>query len=406
MIRDIFNKLKSIDKKYIFIIILAFILIISFIVYKIVFNEKIQYTIQNGFIEKVSENQAITVLNENIVQTDSSLTIVPVIEEGKRVSKGERISIYKNAEYEEYLKKINQMDSQIETLIKDLPSTYSSDVASIEQEILKLAKESLNTTSYVKMQEYKKNIDELSKKKVTLLSELSPQGSKIRELIKEREEYESKSNKSGSNIFANSGGIVSYKIDTLENNEYINNISDINIDNIENLYLQYSQNNVNKFGIKIVDNYKAYLIVREPKGENDKYIYEGKKYTLRLIEQNYKEFSGKLIKYLENENSNYVVFEITNNVEDIYNTRFIGVEIVWKRTENLLIPLNALRYNQEKNYYYVNALKYGNYVDIPVKLLLSNDNTAIIDNFDDEELQSLEIEKTYDIKLYDRIVLE
>lgn len=406
MIKELFVKIKSVDKKYIVIIILAFILIISFIIYKIIFNEKLQYTIQSGFIEKVSENQAITILNENIVQTNNSTTIVPVVEEGKRVFSGERISIYKNSEYEEYLAKINKMDSQIETLIKDLPATYSSDVASIEQEIANLTKESKKITSYVKMQEYKKNIDELSKRKVTLLSELSPQGSKIRELIKEREEYENKSNKSGNNIFSNTSGIVSYKVDTLENNEYINNISNISIEQIEDLYFKYSQNNINKFGIKIVDNYKAYIILKESKGENDQYIVEGKKYTLRIIEKNYKEIVGKLIKVIEDENSNYIVFEMTNNIEDIYNMRFVGIEIVWKKTENLEVPLNGLKYNQDKNYYYVIALKYGNYVEIPVKIMLSNESNAIIDNLEDEELELLGIKKEYSIKLYDRIILE
>ena len=406
MLKEFFSKIKKIEKKYIFITLVILLFVVGFIVYKFVFNEKVQYTVVSGYVEKVSENQGVVILDEEVVNTQNDSAIIPIIEEGKRASKDEVVAKYKNAEYDEYLNKINDMDKQIETLIKDLPVSYSSDVSAIDQEISKLSVESMKITSYIKMQEYKKQIDELSKKKVTLLSELSPSGSKIRELTEQRQKYEDASNNLGSNIKASVGGIVSYKVDSLENSINIDNVLNSSIQDIENYYLSYLQNNVSNFGIKMINNYEAYVVVKEARGENDEYISLNKRYKLRLVDNNYEEITGQVVVFLQDEQYNYVIFKVTDNIEKIYADRLISFEVVWKRVEDLAIPVKALKYNELKDYYYVIALKYGEYVELPVKLKISSDTVAIVSKYSSEEKEELSIDSKYDIKLYDRIVVE
>mgnify|MGYP006974354409 CR=1 FL=1 len=41
------------------------------------------------------------------------------------------------------------------------------------------------------------------------------------------------------------------------------------INNIKNIIEKYNTNGNNEFGIKIVNNFNAYLLVKTPKGEND-----------------------------------------------------------------------------------------------------------------------------------------
>ena len=406
MLKEFFSKIKKIEKKYIFITLVILLFVVGFIVYKFVFNEKVQYTVVSGYVEKVSENQGLVILDEEVVNTQNDSAIIPIIEEGKRASKDEVVAKYKNAEYDEYLNKINDMDKQIETLIKDLPVSYSSDVSAIDQEISKLSVESMKITSYIKMQEYKKQIDELSKKKVTLLSELSPSGSKIRELTEQRQKYEDASNNLGSNIKSSVGGIVSYKVDSLENSINIDNVLNSSIQDIENYYLSYLQNNVSNFGIKMINNYEAYVVVKEARGENDEYISLNKRYKLRLVDNNYEEITGQVVVFLQDEQYNYVIFKVTDNIEKIYADRLISFEVVWKRVEDLAIPVKALKYNELKDYYYVIALKYGEYIELPVKLKISSDTVAIVSKYTSEEKEELSIDSKYDIKLYDRIVIE
>lgn len=404
--RRLIEAIRSIEKKYIVMAIIIILAAISFIVYKIEFNSKLQYVINSGYIEKVSENQGILALSETVINIDTSTSIIPIIEEGKRTSNNEVVATYKNKEYEDYIQKIEKMDLEIETLINDLPLTYSSDVSAIDKEISEISIKSMKTSSYVKMQEYKKKIDELCKKKVSLLSDLSPDGSKIRELTSLRNQYENESKNSGNNIRATSPGIVSYKIDSLENSIDINKIYDYGIEDINRIYNSYSGSIVNNFGMKIIDNYKAYLILKEKRGVNDEYIEKNKKYVLRAIDNNYFEISGKIVNFSQDDEFNYIIFEITDNIENIYESRMLSVEVIWKKIEGLVLPIKALKYNEQKNYYYVITLKYGEYTEIPVEVRISSDTLAIIKNMEDDKIQELGLKDTYKIKLYDRIIIE
>lgn len=398
--------LKKLNKKYIIVIGTILLVVALIILYKIIFRDKIQYVVNNGYIEKTSEVYGLVALDESVVKTDESQTIVPIIEEGKRASKGEAIAIYRNSEYNEYLEKINTMDMQIETLVKDLPTSYSSDVNDINKEISNLINEGKNITSYVKMQELKTKIDELSTKKVKLISDLSPEGSKIRELIEQRENYENSSKNSKSNIKAITGGIVSYKLDNLEDKIDFKNISKIGISNINEYFDTFSSTLVSHFGIKVVNNYNAYIISKQKKGENDEYISDGKTYTIKIIDDNYKEIEGTIVLHLSDEEYNYIVFEVTNNIEDIYEERINNFEVVWKKISGLTVPKNSLKYDEQKEYYYVVALKYGNYENIPVKIEMEDDTSAIINKMKNEEKEKLGLNVKYDISLYDRIIVE
>ena len=86
--RNILNSIKKIEKKYIFLIIVIFIFILAFVIYKFIFNEKVQYTVISGYVEKVSENQGLIALDEEVINTENNLTMIPIVEEGKRAFKG------------------------------------------------------------------------------------------------------------------------------------------------------------------------------------------------------------------------------------------------------------------------------------------------------------------------------
>ena len=163
-----------------------FIVFIVFCVYKLNMKTQITYTVINGYIEKIADAKSYVLKNENVITVDKDKTFIPIVQETKRVAKDETIAIYKNNTYDNYLKNINELDDSIETLVKDLPTTYSADISKINAQIEVLTEKSNLVNSYVKMQEFKSKLDELSYKKISLFSELSPAGSKIRELIEKR----------------------------------------------------------------------------------------------------------------------------------------------------------------------------------------------------------------------------
>ena len=225
---------KSINKIYI-IIASVILIIIAIILIFILKSKSEQYIVRNGSIETTEVVLGYLIKNEVTIDKDNSKVLVPVIPEGLRVSKDEIIATYKGAEYTNYEETLKEMDKEILELMKDLPTVYSSEVDNIENNIYSLVKESINESSYSKMQEYKQKINSYINKKANIIGELSPSGAKIKELIAKRNEYENQAKKSNDNIIAPMGGIVEYSVDGLEDKLKITSIEKLNFNEIENI---------------------------------------------------------------------------------------------------------------------------------------------------------------------------
>lgn len=389
----------------IFIVIFIFIIVLCVSMYNKWYGNIETYTVGNGYVEKSTDTLGYIVKDESVASISNSGVAIPVIEQGKKTAKNEIIAIYKDSNYDKYLEEIAIMDKDIESLVKDLPYTYSSDVKEIENEISNISNLALKTTSYIKMQEYKNKLDELSYKKVLILGSLSPEGSKIRDLINEREEYETKSKTSSNNIKAPITGIVTYKIDGLENTSDVKSIFSYSISDLENIISKYSNNDQNKFGIKVVDNYEAYIVVKEEKGKNDDYISEGKTYNIKLPEINGVKLSAKLEKIIDSENYYYCILKLSNGIENIIDERACSINIVWKKVSGLAIPKHYIKQDPEKGYNYVTAIHIGQYLDIPVDIEIESDNVCIVKNMSDENLEKYNLDSpSEELKVYDQII--
>lgn len=397
---------KKLDRFIAIAVIVLVVLIIVIVKYDDVFETKKTYTVINGYVEKVTDSVGILVKEEQVVDVDNTKSLITVAEQYTRVAKNGIIATYKDESYDNYLQEVNELDKTIESLIKDLPNTYSTEISSINQQISLIAKEAKSSNSLLKIQEYKNKLDELSYKKVSLLSEYSPSGSKIRELIEEREELEEALISSSNNVIAPISGAVTYKIDKLENIVDINNILNYGESEIETFFTKYSNNNINEYGIKIVNNYNAYFIVKTPVGENDVYINEGKTYTLKTTEQDEYEFSAKLVKNIKSGEYNYSVFNIENGIENIIDYRILGLEVVWNKTEGIAVLNTGIKDSSDGRYKYVTLVYGGQYIDIPIKIVNSDENISIVENYTSDELTELGIECNAILARYDIIVVQ
>ena len=393
-------------KKYIFIFtIILIVILVLYIKYNDIFETKKTYTVVNGYVEKVSDTTGIFIKDEKVIDTDRSKSLITVVDQNKRVSKNGIIAIYKDESYDKYLSEVNDLDKTIETLIKDLPNTYSTEISNINQQISSLSMEARNETSYIKMQEYKNKLNELSYKKVSLLGEYSPTGSKIRELIEQREIIEKTLTNSSNNVISPISGVVSYKIDKLESVVTSEEILKFNEKELDELFSKYGNNDVSEYGVKVVNNFDAYFITKIDKNQNDEYIKEGKEYTIKTTEQDEYEFSGKLIKNISTDKYNYSIFKIENGIENIVDYRSIGIEIIWNRTEGLAVLKSSISQSEDKKYKYVTLVYGGQYIDIPVKIISSDENISIVENYTEDELKELGITSDTKLSLYDIIVV-
>ena len=390
------------------IIIIAVILLVFIIVYKSkdVFTHKTIYTVVNGDLESMTETNLYLLKSENIVDYNKEESITAIVDQGKRASKYEAIATYQNESYEDYQNQIAQIDKQIQSLIKDMPETHSADITGIENKILKYASELQGTTSYSKIQEYKAKLDELAYKKITILANSSPEDSAIRDLISQREELVRLSKTSENTIWTDRSGIVTYKLDGLEGILDYGNITNYSAQDLDNIIEKYNTNGNNEFGIKIVNNFNAYLLVKTPKGENDEYIKEGRTYNIRVADLENTTLKVRLTKNIAEGDYNYSIFEIQNEIDSLVDYRKLSCEVIWNTISGMAVPLNAIYHDDEQNYDYVLMVYGTDYKRVAVNIKRKSDSIAIVENVDKSTAESYGLDTSFVLEMYDELVIE
>lgn len=389
------------------IIVLTIILIfIIFYISKKEFSKKTIYTVINGNIESSEETNIYLLKKETIVDYDKNQSVTAIIDQGKRASRYEAVATYKNDSYDDYQRQIEDIDKQIQTLVKDLPLTYSADISNIDDKILKYSNEVQGTTSYLRIQEYKTKLDELAYKKITILANSSPDSSAIRDLVAKRENLVNLSKTSDQNIISPVSGIVTYKIDGLEGVISYDEILNYSASEFENLISMYDSNTNNEFGIKIIDNFGAYFLVKTPSGKYDEYIKEGKNYKIRVSDFENLVLTATLIKNINDSGYNYSLFEIHNEIDSLVDYRKLSCEIVWNTIEGMAVPLNAIYTDEVNNYPYVLMVYGTDYVKVPVNIVSKSDSIALVENVDKEVYEKYNLDTTFILELYDELVIE
>ena len=390
------------------IIVIAVILLVFIIVYKSkdVFTHKTIYTVVNGDLESITETNLYLLKSENIVDYNKEESITAIVDQGKRASKYEAIATYQNESYEDYQNQIAQIDKQIQSLIKDMPETHSADITGIENKILKYASELQGTTSYSKIQEYKAKLDELAYKKITILANSSPEDSAIRDLISKREELVRLSKTSENTIWTDRSGIVTYKLDGLEGILDYGNITNYSAQDLDNIIEKYNTNGNNEFGIKIVNNFNAYLLVKTPKGENDEYIKEGRTYNIRVADLENTTLKVRLTKNIAEGDYNYSIFEIQNEIDSLVDYRKLSCEVIWNTISGMAVPLNAIYHDDEQNYDYVLMVYGTDYKRVAVNIKRKSDSIAIVENVDKSTAESYGLDTSFVLDMYDELVIE
>src|SRR5574344_124411 len=397
------KKLKRVIIYMVFGLIVIGILFLIF--YQKFYNNMETYTVMNGYVEKVVDTQSIILKDEKIMKVSNNSSIIPLVEQGKRVGKNDSIAVYKDNKYQDYTNQLSDIDKQIEVLIKDLPEVYSNDISYIENQIKVISNNARKATSYLKMQEYITQIKNYTNQKIKIVGDLSPSGSKVRELITKRESIEETYKKSSTNITSSISGCVTYKIDGLEDLIDVSKLSSYNSNDFENLFLKYKSNISNDFGIKIVNNFCAYLVIKVP---NNEYVKEGNNYNIMLTDKSDIKENVSLLKTINCDDNNiYCIFKITNGIERLVDSRIENVEIIWNKKDGMVVPLDSITdLNENNNIGYVTLVKNGDYVNVPIKLELSNDNVSVVDNLTDDEKKNNNIECEQKLEIFDQVLMK
>ena len=404
------KKSKKINKKIIVLLVLIVIIIYSVvIIYNLIKNPTDTFLVENGEIFSEESTTGYIIRDETIVEGNNYKNgMVYIKSELDKVAKGESVFRYYSNNEEELIKKIDDLDIKIQEAMRKENNIFSSYIKLLDNQIEQRLMDIYKQNDIQKIKEYKKDINTYVTKKAKIAGDLSPSGSYIKKLIDERSKYENELNNGSEYIKAPKSGLLSYRVDGLEDVLGVDDFSKFNKSFLDGLKLKTGQiiATSDEKG-KIVDNFKCYLTC-VIKSEKAKEANVGDKVKIRL--PNSEEVAAN-IEYISMEENDEVllVFRINNYVEELIQYRKIAFDIIWWSDKGLKVPNSAIV--EEKNLSYVVRNRAGYLEKIYVKVLRKNENYSIVSNYTSKELQekglnSNQIENKKSIAIYDEIILK
>lgn len=408
------DKKKLNNKKYtIFLIIVAAILLyLIYAVFNLIIKPTDTFIVENGKLSSEETYQGYIIRNENVLKGENYKNGISQIKsEGEKVAKGEAIFRYYTNNEENLKKQIEELDIKIQEAWENETNIFSGDIKVIETQIETKLDDMYHTNELQRIKEYKNDLDSYITKKAKIAGELSPAGSYLKELVEQRSQYENQLNEGSEYLVADKSGVVSYRVDGLEEVLTPANFGYLSKKTLEDLDLKTGQIiSTSEESAKIIDNFSCYIgCVLKHKNLEEKEAEVGDKLTLRL--SNLEELKAEIV-YIskESEQEDLVVFQVDRCVEELINYRKISFDIIWWDITGLKIPNEAIKQENEDLFYIIR--KRVGYTDkIYIKILKQSEKYSIIDNYDDgQELLELGVPKEdvnsrRKISLYDEIEL-
>lgn len=408
------EKRKINTKKYavLIIVILAFLCYLIYRVCNLIANPTDTFIVENGKLSSEETLQGYIIRDEVVLKGNNYKNgIFQIKAEGEKVAKGEAIFRYYTSGEEELTKKIKDLDVKIQETWENETDVLNSsgDIKILEQQIENKLNEMYHINDIQKMKEYKKDLNSSITKKAKIAGEKSPAGSYLKKLIEERSSLENELNSGSEYLTAEKSGVVSYRVDGLEDTLLPSNFGSLSKKFLEDLKLKTGQIvSTSDESAKIIDNFSCYIAcVLKHKNLEEKDAKVGNKLTIRLSNQ---EQLDAEIAYIskETEEEDLVVFKLDRCVEELINYRKISFDIIWWNATGWKVPNEAIK--QEKDdLYYVIRKKIGYTDKIYIKILKQSEKYAIIENYDsgqellDKGVAKEEVENRKKISLYDEI---
>ena len=346
-------QINKIKQHVIQVILLSLIIFaIIFFIYQIArlaINPTDSFLVEYG---KVSQEESLigyVIRDEKLVQTPGNENkLVQIKNEGDRVSVGEAVFRYEATNEQELNEQIEALNNEIQTAMEGQTEIFSSDIKALENQIATKIEGIQNKNSIQEIKEYKTDINGYITKKAKISGELSPSGSYINNLINERTNIENQLKSSSQYENAPIGGIVSYRVDGLEETLTPQNFESLNTEMLTNLDLITGQivTTSEKTG-KIINNFECYIAVSTNTNEA-KNASVGDNAKIRLATN---EEIPVEIKYIKDEgDTRLIVLKMTQGIEYLTNYRKISLEIIWWEREGLRVPNSSIIYENGLSY--------------------------------------------------------
>lgn len=234
-------KNKKFEKRHIIYIIFAVIVIyIFYSIFLLVRKPTDTVTINSGVVTLEESATGYIIREEQVLKGNNYKNgLTAIVSEGERAAKGQTIFRYSSGQEDEIKAKIEEVNLKLQdALAKQTITTPTTDIKNLEKQIDEKTQNLKNLTDMHTITEYKKEIEELASKKAKIAGTLSQSGAYIQELTKQKEQYETQLISDSEYITAPVSGVVSYRVDGLEDALSTNDLSNLTEEKLENLGLK------------------------------------------------------------------------------------------------------------------------------------------------------------------------
>ena len=360
--------------------------------------------VSNEKIEEYITTKGLLIRDEYIINSTMTGNIEAYFKEGDKVKNLDKVAyVYNNNIDEANFKELESLEKEVIQIEEGQTSIIKSDVDKVNKKIEK-NKDNIQTKLIQGKLGISKEVVELEEhikdKNKLLKSDLNS-----KPIINKKEEINKLNNKIEKNsdiLQTNKSGIISYKFDGNESKYNIDNISELNIDDIEyteNEYIDILNEGVIKHGqpiARIINNIKQYLAIVVEENE----IMNFKENNSVIIRDKNNQINAKVHNIYTKNDKNVVVFEISEQNIEINDTRVAEFDIIYKSIEGIKIPKSSIvKKDNVEGVYIVSETGSAKFIEIK-GTSYENEEFIVIDYYKNE------IEGVKTIDIYDEIILE
>lgn len=407
---EMVKKKNKINRKriIIYLVLLVVIIYIAYTIYLLIKQPTNIFTVEEGKLYQEETVVGYVIRNEKVVKGENYKNGMEQIKsEGEKASKDENIFRYYSTNEESLKQKIAELDTKIQEVMTSDDSLSTSDMKLLENQIDEKITDIRKVTDSTKLAELKKEIENLVTKKAKIAGESSPKGSYLNNLIEERRGYESQLNSGAEYVKAPMSGIVSYRVDGLEEVLTPDNFSSLNKEYLENLNLKTGKIvATNEECGKVIDNFSCY-IATIISSEEAKQAQVGDKINVRL--SNNTEIPAEIVNIVNEDDENIlIILKVNEQIEELSKYRKITFDLIWWNNSGLKVPNQAIVNVEGLDYVVRNRAGYLS--KILVKVKKQGEKYSIVESYTTEELKELgfseqEILSYKNISLYDEILI-
>ena len=332
-----------------------------------------------GKLSDEEQVDGIIIRSEEVLNVEKGQKIQKIKENNEKVSKNEIVAKVSTQNEQDIMKRIEEVNKKIEqALSENQINVNSAQNITINEKIERVLAHVSDTNFQSKIEEYDKEIKNSLYEKAKISGELTKEGSKLKNLIKEKENLEATLNSNTKNVISTSAGNISYIVDGYEQKLKADNFDYLTEDILKSVDIKRGAVlSVSDNKAKIIKDFNTYIacIVKKDRLKD---VKRGKTLELNINNEHEALSMVEYIKDIDNSKS-IVVFSTNKLSTELSKYRKISLGIIWWSEVGLKVSNKAIKKIEKQHFVVKN--KSGFTELIPVKLIKETEEYSLVSGY-------------------------